>query len=261
MRQKRWFEVNEIDFGDVGDFEKPEDNLFVRIIKNTGENSWMRNHIGEVFEVHRIPYEDYPDCYAVIKNGRRGDLLIPKEDCEIVPPPLQEGVEDFGDVGDFERPSDYKKVRYKKTGQIFDVERKSDYTWDNTEVYAIVKPKDLRGSKIAASACEPLELQEGTEDFGDVGDFEQPEPHYVPILEYLLEVDDNFQTFDDCIQHICEKFSITLEQLIQVCEDGLKGDYEGYEHLEFLTQVLKHKLKLVLKDSKPAARNSMRALE
>ena len=128
MRRKRWFEVNEIDFGDVGDFEKPEDNLF-----------------------------------------------------------------------------------------------------------AIVKPKDLRGSKIAASACEPLELQEGTEDFGDVGDFEQPEPHYVPILEYLLEVDDNFQTFDDCIQHICEKFSITLEQLIQVCEDGLKGDYEGYEHLEFLT--------------------------
>jgi hypothetical protein len=105
-------------------------------------------------------------------------------------------------------------------------------------------------------------LQESAEDFGDVGDFEEPANHrhaiidYMQdgagasedkatsqeIVEYYLSVDEAADKAEDGVKNTLQHFHISLLDLIAALEaeaSNPEGDYYGYEHLDFVIDALK----------------------
>lgn len=81
------------------------------------------------------------------------------------------------------------------------------------------------------------------DDLGDISSFEAPrEFHPSEILDAFLKCTESDEHADivGSIVGFCGYNSITLDELIEACEAGLRSGakYEGYSHLKFLLQIL-----------------------
>ena len=176
MAPKRWHEVNEMDVGDVSEFETPSDTQRVCIRLPIGTTI----RVGEEVMIDRNPVKLIKDaeiyCYRVVSPERYKGIHILSDTFE---PILNENVEnDLGDTGDYPPPPDtlWAKILVgDKRNRVVRINR--DPIKDNFETdehyYQVVGPREFQGNIVAEDNLEILD--EGVEDdLGNMDEFEEP---------------------------------------------------------------------------------------
>ena len=192
--------VEEIDFGDMDEFEKPRDTMLMRYTKT-----------GEVLEVKRFPEPEIwggTTAYKIVSPEKYRDHLVGEDWIEPVTASLTEGAnDDMGDMSEFEEPSDFMAVKVTqsrrnknyKAGDMFFVEPTRDgmgYDEDTglyayktfrkvfpngttipshgfiiyDDAYEIDVPEQFKGSRKHLFNKKT----ESIDELGDIDDFERP---------------------------------------------------------------------------------------
>ena len=183
---------------------------------------------------------------------------------------LKEGIDDFGDVGDFDRgssPEDLLNELWQEFGGEGDEQEVYAFVHEAKDAgFSVEEIKDtLRaiffqpGSEVDENTLKSW-LGESVDDFGDVGDFEEPASHRHAIIDYMeepagkeakkatsLEIVDYYfdvgeqaEKAEEGIKRVLQRFHISLLDFITALEtEYAEGPYVGYEHLEFMIETLK----------------------
>jgi hypothetical protein len=199
-----FFESVETDFGDVSEFEKPDDYVWVKIIVPPdarygdfyGSDAWAANNL-TLPARRRTPATN---LYITLINSpmfpsKYGGLKIPAEWCTEVPDPrkrTQESIEDDFNIEGFEEPEDHRHSLI-------------DYIQDG-----------------AGASSDQVSSND--------------------VLEYYFLEEDKSEKTEEAIKNTLQHFHISLLDFLTALEAEAanpSGNYFGYDHLDFIIDSLK----------------------